>query len=176
METLGINLIRTYVPLAVGLAISWLVAHGVHIDTQAKFAVSGAMTTVISGAYYTVVRVLEERWPAIGVLLGARRPVAQGAEEWPPGPDETQPWPPPAEQPAGYATPVAPATPDSCEGTYAYPMPRNMSVTSTTAAPVPPPVVAASLAELVAQTAPTPLKRRGPATGAMPTYERPPGR
>ncbi len=65
-----VSLVRTLVPVFVGLAV----AAFAKIDTQVD---SGALTVLIDGAivgaYYWLVRKLEARWPALGVLLGIPR-------------------------------------------------------------------------------------------------------
>jgi hypothetical protein len=65
------SLIRTYVPLAVGVALTWLATHfGVVLsDTDSQAAAAGAVA-VLTAAYYLVARLLEKKWPAAGVLLG----------------------------------------------------------------------------------------------------------
>lgn len=62
-----IALIRTFVPALVGLLIAALAKIGAHVDND---AVAALVDAAIVGAYYTVVRQLEARWPWLGVLLG----------------------------------------------------------------------------------------------------------
>lgn len=77
MESMAGNFIiaqiRTWVPIIVGAAISWLVAQGV-LDEETASAASNAfvigLTAVIQGVYYFTVRVLAERWAWVGYLLG----------------------------------------------------------------------------------------------------------
>ena len=116
MDPLAINLIRTYVPVLVGAVVSYLAARGIHVaPDQTAWAVS-AMTGVFTAAYYTVVRVLEERWPALGKVFLLSKPAASlhvagacpaEAEDY--GED----WPPPrTRQPVPAARPSAAAAPD----------------------------------------------------------------
>lgn len=78
------SLIRTYVPVLVGQALSWLVVWGI-VDTGAitddqQAAVSAALGAVLTGAYYTAVRLAERRWPQVGLLLGSsQQPVDYAA-------------------------------------------------------------------------------------------------
>lgn len=68
MGDLVTSLIRTYTPLIVGFAVS----AGLLPDTmsdQATLALSG----VVSGVFYAVVRLAEKKWPAAGWLLGAAK-------------------------------------------------------------------------------------------------------
>ena len=80
------SLIRTYVPVTVGQVLAWLVVRGV-IDTgtitdDQQATVSAVAGAVLTGVYYTVVRLAERRWPHVGVLLGsARQPVAYAPGE-----------------------------------------------------------------------------------------------
>lgn len=65
------SLIRTYVPLGVGAVASWLAAKGLGLDAQTQTAVVVLLTSVLTALYYTGVRILEKRYPAIGtVFLG----------------------------------------------------------------------------------------------------------
>jgi len=55
------SVIRTLVPIIVGT----LVANGIEIDSE-------ALTVVIIGLYYSVVRLLEVNFPSAGWLLGLK--------------------------------------------------------------------------------------------------------
>lgn len=60
--------IRTIVPIVLGPVLAWAtIKLGVEFDGEATFAVVSAL---LSGAYYTLARLLEQRWPAAGALLG----------------------------------------------------------------------------------------------------------
>ncbi|HET7386836.1 MAG TPA: hypothetical protein VFJ19_09275 [Nocardioidaceae bacterium] len=62
------SLIRTGTPLAVGWLVAWLSDVGVSVDSQ---ALTLAIVSLLSAAYYALVRLLEARWPQLGWLLGA---------------------------------------------------------------------------------------------------------
>ena len=65
------SLVRTIVPLIVGgLASILLASLGIVLPVEAA---SEVMTVVLSGVYYSAVRVLERRWPALGVFLGSKQ-------------------------------------------------------------------------------------------------------
>ncbi|GAA1978554.1 hypothetical protein [Kitasatospora viridis] len=64
-------LIRTYVPVAVGSAVTALADIGVNVDSTSKAALITGLTGVVIAAYYTLVHLLESRWPAFSVLLGS---------------------------------------------------------------------------------------------------------
>lgn len=64
------SVVRTGVPLLVGAGVSFAAAKGIHIspDTEAQLVV---LLGALAGAlYHWLVRVLEERWPRCGWLLG----------------------------------------------------------------------------------------------------------
>ena len=65
------SLIRTYVPLGVGLLLTWL-AGSLHIviDPASQPGLAALCVAVISAGYYALARLLERKWPALGVLLG----------------------------------------------------------------------------------------------------------
>ena len=66
-----VSLIRTYVPLAVGVVVSWLARNNiVAIDGESAAAV---FTAAVVGLYYAAARLLEKRWPKAGWLLGAAK-------------------------------------------------------------------------------------------------------
>lgn len=59
--------IRTQVAVWVPVLATWLMSLGVELPVEpATMAVGSAAIT----GYYTLVRLLEAKWPAIGVLLG----------------------------------------------------------------------------------------------------------
>lgn len=66
-----ISLIRTYVPILVGLLLTWL-ASSLHvvIDPSSQAGLVALCVAVLSAGYYTLVRLLERKWPQVGVLLG----------------------------------------------------------------------------------------------------------
>lgn len=70
MNTTITSLIRTYVPVAVGAVVAWLLALGVNLDDQTTAGLTAALTGVITAVYYTLVRLLETRYPWVGALLG----------------------------------------------------------------------------------------------------------
>lgn len=59
------SLIRTYVPLLVGMLVAWGVLPA---DSSEPAIVT--LTGLASGAYYLGARLLERRWPIFGWLLG----------------------------------------------------------------------------------------------------------
>nr|PZN20457.1 MAG: hypothetical protein DIU80_20245 [Chloroflexota bacterium] len=69
-----LSLIRTYMPLAVGVAVTYLARElGVVLDEDTSAMASSAAVAVVTAVYYAAARALESRWPALGVLLGAAR-------------------------------------------------------------------------------------------------------
>ena len=71
MNTNYVGYIRTYIPVYVGLAITWLAENvGVIIDDDTSMALKLGAAGVVVSVYYAVARRLEARWPAAGRLLG----------------------------------------------------------------------------------------------------------
>jgi hypothetical protein len=77
---LFVSFMRTVVPLVAGLVLTQLTRIGVHLDSA---WVASVVTTVLSGAYYTVFRLLEQLAAKIqyrplaivaGMLLGWATP------------------------------------------------------------------------------------------------------
>ena len=60
------NILRTFVPSAVGAATTYLTKLSTHL-TPAEVAVLFPLATT---AYYGIVRLLEEKFPKLGWLLG----------------------------------------------------------------------------------------------------------
>ena len=61
------SIVRTVVPIVVGALLA--VAARAGFDLDAGLA-APLVDAVIMGGYYTAVRVAEQRWPLVGVLLG----------------------------------------------------------------------------------------------------------
>ena len=147
MNPLAANLIRTYVPIIVGAVVSYLVAHGIQVDPSTSAALIIAMTGIFTAAYYTIARVLEEKWPALGAILLMSNPaIAPAAEPWDdPHGDDPADWPP-------NDVKVAPHEPAPQQGSLA-------DLVTQTRPDVAPP-----------------LPARKADTGAIPVYKPPPGR
>jgi hypothetical protein len=67
MNDFATSLIRTIVPIIVGFLLTQLTRLGVAIDNA---TLATLVTAVLSGTYYTAVRWLESKVPALGKLLG----------------------------------------------------------------------------------------------------------
>lgn len=81
LSTLIPSLIRTYVPIAVGALIAWLITLGVTLEEAVEQGLTVFLTGLLIAVYYTVVRVLEKRWPALSVLLGSSTMPAQYTDD-----------------------------------------------------------------------------------------------
>lgn len=68
-----LSLIRTYAPIVVGALAAWLLTLGVELDPQTQAGLIVALTGILQAVYYTLVRLLEQRWPWVGVLLGSTK-------------------------------------------------------------------------------------------------------
>jgi len=77
ISTLVPSLIRTYVPILVGGFIAWLVTRGVELDPTAEQGLTVAFTGILIAAYYTLIRLLEKKFPWVSVLLGSKQIPAQ---------------------------------------------------------------------------------------------------
>jgi len=62
------SLIRTAVPILMGVVITWL-AKKLGMDIPAEPATT-AVTALVSAAYYALVRAAEAKWSWVGWLLG----------------------------------------------------------------------------------------------------------
>lgn len=100
MNPLATSLIRTVTPLIAGWLLSLPIAPalisllGMSGDPTAdKARVTGLVTAALSAAYYTAVRLLEQKYPKLGALLGrAVQPVYAHLGKH----EATPPAPPPA--------------------------------------------------------------------------------
>lgn len=63
--------IRTYTPIAAGALASWLATVGLNIDTGAQAGLVVFLTAVLQAVYYFIARLLEKKFPQLGILLGA---------------------------------------------------------------------------------------------------------
>lgn len=70
MSSYAISLIRTYVPLGVGVLVAWLSSLGVTVDDSARTALVAGIGAVAAAIYYALARLLEAHFPWMGVLLG----------------------------------------------------------------------------------------------------------
>lgn len=87
---LGASLIRTFVAVAVGSLLAWLVQEwGWVLDGPTQDGVVEVFTALVIGVYYLCIRWLELRYPAAGWLLGLAKsptypattgPTAAGAD------------------------------------------------------------------------------------------------
>lgn len=57
------SLLRTYVPIAVGALVSWLLTLGIELDAETQAGLIVALTGLSQAAYYALVRALEPRLP-----------------------------------------------------------------------------------------------------------------
>ena len=83
MSDFLIGLIRTWVPIGVGLVVAWLTAQGILDEETSKTALinlSATLTAVLSGGYYLLVRLLAEWKPGFGILLGVNKAPAYTEE------------------------------------------------------------------------------------------------
>jgi hypothetical protein len=85
--SIGPSLIRTYVPAVIGAALAWLATLGLNVNNDTRTLVVTALTAVLTGAYYTLARLLERKYPALSLLLGSPvQPTTYGVVATTPGP------------------------------------------------------------------------------------------
>lgn len=70
MNPLVASVIRTLVPVAVGQVSSWLLLLNVTLSQDAKTGLGAFLGGLITAIYYVGVRIIEQQWPGVGVLLG----------------------------------------------------------------------------------------------------------
>lgn len=63
--------IRTYVPIIVGAVIGWLASLGIEVDEAAINGLTAFLSGLGAALYWTLVRIVERRFPRFGALLGA---------------------------------------------------------------------------------------------------------
>lgn len=69
-----VSLIRTYVPVGVGAALTWLATTlGVGVGEEASTGLTVGVVALVTAVYYAAARWAEGRVPWLGVLLGSRR-------------------------------------------------------------------------------------------------------
>ena len=65
-----LSLRRTLVPVIVGFLLSQAARVGFDIPAD---ELTGVIEALVTGSYYAVVRIAEQYFPAVGVLIGASR-------------------------------------------------------------------------------------------------------
>lgn len=70
LSNLIISIIRTGVPVLVGLITSYLTVRNIDVPESVAEWLTGLLNFVFSLVYYTIVRLLEKKYPNVGWLLG----------------------------------------------------------------------------------------------------------
>lgn len=65
---LEVSLRRTFVPIVAGFLLAQAARIGLDIPAD---DLTGVLEALVTGAYYAVLRIVELRYPQVGVLLGA---------------------------------------------------------------------------------------------------------
>lgn len=73
MSTGIISWVRTIVPIGIGAAVAWLLTLGIEVDATTQNSLVVGVTGLVIAAYYSLVRLLEKKFPWIGVLLGVAK-------------------------------------------------------------------------------------------------------
>lgn len=69
-NTLLPSIIRTFVPIIVGLLSTLALRYGLDLDID---AFTELITALISLGYYAIARVLERKYPNLSILLGSNQ-------------------------------------------------------------------------------------------------------
>lgn len=64
-------LVRTIVPIAVGVVLSWLATYNVEVSGGTEVLMVQGLTGLLTAIYYTAAYALQSRWPIAGLLLGS---------------------------------------------------------------------------------------------------------
>lgn len=81
MSDLIASIIRTAVPSIVGIIVGWLTTLGVTLPKQQEENLSLLIAFAAGLLWYVIVRALEQKWPALGVLLGVPKQPAYGTAQ-----------------------------------------------------------------------------------------------
>lgn len=73
MHDLIVSVIRTWVPILMGSIFTYAATAGIEIDDVTRVNLIAGLTGLVSALYYFVARLLENKWPAFGLLLGIRK-------------------------------------------------------------------------------------------------------
>lgn len=74
MKAIFDSLVRTYVPIVVGAAVSFFVSQGVVLDPEFEAALTAGVFALSAAVWYTAVRLLETYvTPKFGWLLGLNK-------------------------------------------------------------------------------------------------------
>jgi len=72
ISNFAISIIRTYVPIGIGLVLTWVASSlRIVIDPSSQAGLVALCVAVLSAGYYFLARLLEKQFPWLGVLLGA---------------------------------------------------------------------------------------------------------
>ena len=70
MNDYVVSLIRTWVPVAVGAALTWLATEaGIVLDDETGAMATAVAITLVTAAYYAGARAIEQKWPKAGRIL-----------------------------------------------------------------------------------------------------------
>lgn len=67
------SVIRTGVPIIVGIAVSFAATKGIHVSAETETQLAVLVGGAAAALYHWLVRLFEERWPRAGWLLGLAR-------------------------------------------------------------------------------------------------------
>lgn len=79
MNDLITSLIRTWTPIVVGQLAGFLTAQGLNVGVEAMAGLTAFLGAFFSALYYLIVRLVEQKYPQAGILLGRAKKVEYSA-------------------------------------------------------------------------------------------------
>jgi hypothetical protein len=79
----GLSLIRTYAPIGVGYALTWLAAYGFGVDPVTQTALINGLAGLGGGIWFGLLRLVEPhlpKWVRLAVFWTAKMPTYASAE------------------------------------------------------------------------------------------------
>lgn len=66
-----LGFIRTYIPYGISALLAWLLLNtGLDLTGEVQVALVTLTVALVTNAYYLLIRLVESRWPWVGVFLG----------------------------------------------------------------------------------------------------------
>lgn len=62
---------RTYIPYGISAGLAWLLLHtGLDLTGEVQVGLIALTVALVTNVYYTTIRLVETRWPWVGIFLG----------------------------------------------------------------------------------------------------------
>jgi len=70
MDSYFVSLIRTWVPVGIGAALTWLASTlGIVLSDDTSVPLTVAAVGIVTAVYYAAARAVEKKWPGLGRIL-----------------------------------------------------------------------------------------------------------